>query len=130
MAGRTHAYQQRAHATEAARYALVSARGELDAAALEAVDYAVERAGAVCPRVVLDFTEVTHLDYRGARLLLERRRALQRAGGDLTVVAPARYVANIVRAAAGRDLEVCRTLEEGAALMGVEVRAAARPLRR
>jgi anti-anti-sigma factor len=124
MAGQ--AYGRRAAAAEPARYAIVSARGELDEAALLAVDYAIERAAAVCPRVLLDFTEVTHLDYRSTRLLLARRVALRAAGGELALVAPARYVANIVRAATGRELEVCRSVDEAAALLGVEARAEAR----
>ncbi len=38
--------------------------------------------------VVLDFSEVSHLDYRGVKPLMARVEALPRAGGDVKLSGP------------------------------------------
>jgi anti-sigma B factor antagonist len=49
-------------------------------------------------QVVLDFTEVPHLDYRGVRSLLPRVEALRRGGGDVKVSGLSPYLAAVLRA--------------------------------
>ncbi|MCI0572182.1 MAG: STAS domain-containing protein [Myxococcaceae bacterium] len=49
-------------------------------------------------QVVLDFTEVPHLDYRGVRPLLPRVEALRRAGGDVKLSGLSSYLAAVLRA--------------------------------
>ena len=54
--------------------------------------------------VVLDFTEVDHLDYRGLAPLAARAELLRRAGGDIKVAALSGYLAHIFRAAGAHEL--------------------------
>jgi len=87
-------------------------RGELDRDALWAIDYTIGRASLEAGRIVLDLREVTHLDYAGVPELVARRRELRARGGELVVVVRNPYVANILKAAGGADLLVCRTPDE------------------
>src|SRR6266852_2919789 len=91
--------------------ATVAVRGELDRDALWAIDYTIGRASLEAGRIVLDLREVTHLDYAGVPELVARRRELRARGGELVVVRNP-YVANILKAAGGADLLVCRTPDE------------------
>ncbi len=50
-------------------------------------------------QVVLDFSEVPHLDYRGVKPLLGRAEAFRRAGGDIKLSGLSPYLAAIFRAA-------------------------------
>jgi anti-sigma B factor antagonist len=54
-------------------------------------------------QVVLDFSEVAHLDYRGVRPLMARAEAFRRAGGDLKLAALSPYLSAIFRAAGAHD---------------------------
>jgi anti-anti-sigma factor len=92
--------------------ATVAVRGELDREALWAIDYTIERASLEAGRIVLDLREVTHLDYAGVPELLARRQQLRARGGDLVIAVRNPYVANILRAASGADLVLCRAPEE------------------
>jgi anti-anti-sigma factor len=99
--------------------ATVAVRGELDREALWAIDYTIERAAVEAGRIVLDLREVTHLDYSGVADLLARRRALRARGGDLVVAVRNPYVANILKAASGAELPLCRAPEEAFATAAV-----------
>ncbi len=92
--------------------ATVSVRGELDRDAVWAIDYTLLRASAEAGRIVLDLRDVTHLDYAGVPALVERRNELRARGGDLRVAVRSPYVANILRAASGSELLVCRNPED------------------
>jgi anti-anti-sigma factor len=99
--------------------ATVAVRGELDRDALWAIDYTIERASIEAGRIVLDLREVTHLDYSGVPELLARRQKLRSLGGDLAVAVRNPYVANILKAASGADLPLCRSPEEAFAQVAV-----------
>src|SRR6266849_1783549 len=83
--------------------ATVAVRGELDRDALWAIDYTIGRASLEAGRIVLDLREVTHLDYAGVPEVVVRNP----------------YVANILKAAGGADLLVCRTPDEAFADVAV-----------
>jgi len=108
--------------------AVVTVRGDLDREGLEAIDFAVCRSSVEAGRVVLDLCEVSHLDYAGVALLVARRRELCGRGGELVIAVRSPYVANILRAAGGADLLLCRSVEEasGAVAVVTKVRAARR----
>lgn len=50
-------------------------------------------------QVVLDFGDVTHLNYRGVRPLVARAELMRRAGGDIKLSGLSPYLAAILRAA-------------------------------
>jgi anti-sigma B factor antagonist len=50
-------------------------------------------------QVVLDFSEVPHLDYRGVKPLMGRAEAFRRSGGDIKLSGLSPYLAAIFRAA-------------------------------
>lgn len=54
-------------------------------------------------QVVLDFTDVGHLNYRGVKPLMARAEAFRRTGGDLKVSGLSPYLAAIFRAAGAHD---------------------------
>jgi anti-anti-sigma factor len=92
--------------------AVVTVRGDLDREGLEAIDFAVARASAEAGRIVLDLLEVAHLDYAGVSLLVVRRAELCARGGELLIAVRNPYVTNILRAAGGADLVLCKTVEQ------------------
>ena len=53
--------------------------------------------------VVLDFSEVSHLDYRGLRPLVARAEQFRRAGGEIKVSGLSSYLTYIFRAAGVHD---------------------------
>lgn len=54
-------------------------------------------------QVVLDLTEVGHLNYRGVKPLMVRAEAFRRTGGDLKLSGLSPYLAAIFRAAGAHD---------------------------
>jgi anti-anti-sigma factor len=90
----------------------VTVRGELDRDGVWAIDYTIARASAEAGRIVLDLREVTHVDYRGVSALVDRSKELRGRGGDLAVAVRNPYVANILKAAGGSELLLCRAPEE------------------
>jgi anti-anti-sigma factor len=64
--------------------AVVTPRGEIDLATVDAVGAAL--ASATAPRVVLDLRETTFLDSAGIRLIVEAARDLEAQGRELVVV--------------------------------------------
>ena len=107
--------------------ATVSVRGDLDLEALWAIDYTIARASADAGLIVLDLREVTHLEYNGVAELVSRRKELVARGGDLLIAVRNPYVSNILKAAAGADLVLCRSVEEAT---GAVAFAGARTARR
>ena len=108
--------------------ATVAVRGDLDLEALWAIDYTIGRAAVDAGRIVLDLREVAHIEYSGVAELVARRKELVARGGDLLIAVRNPYVANILKAAAGADLVLCRSVEEASG--AVAVVACVRALRR
>ena len=81
---------------------------------------------AVGYRHVERLREVTHLDYSGVPEILARRQQLRARGGDLVVAVRNPYVANILKAASGADLTLCRAPEEAFAQVAVARAGSAR----
>jgi anti-sigma B factor antagonist len=78
--------------------------GELAAKELAEVDEELSRRLKRGVRqVVVDFSEVSHLDYRGVRPLLARGEAFRRAGGDIKLSGLSPYLSAIFRAAGAHD---------------------------
>ena len=92
--------------------AVVSVRGDLDKGGLEAIDFAISRACTEAGRIVLDLLGVSHLDYAGVGVLVARRAELSARGGELIIAVRNPYVTNILRAAGGAELVICRSVEE------------------
>jgi anti-sigma B factor antagonist len=53
--------------------------------------------------VVLDFSDVSHLDYRGVKPLVARAEAFRKAGGDVKLSGLSPYLSAIFRAAGAYD---------------------------
>jgi anti-anti-sigma factor len=53
--------------------------------------------------VVLDFSQVAHLDFRGIRPLVARTTLFRQAGGDIRIAGLSGYVFHIFRAAGAHD---------------------------
>jgi anti-anti-sigma factor len=105
--------------------ATVAVRGDLDREAIWAIDYTIARAAAEAGRIVLDLSEVTHLDYTGVPEIVERRRELLGRGGDLLIAVRNPYVANILKAKGGLDLALFRSVEEATCAVAAPARARA-----
>lgn len=54
-------------------------------------------------QVVVDFSDVSHVDYRGVRPLMARSESFRRAGGDIKLSGLSPYIAAIFRAAGAHD---------------------------
>lgn len=64
-------------------------------------------------RVVVDFSEVSHLDYRGVKPLLRKVERFRDAGGDVKLAGLSPYLKAILRAAgAHAALEVYASIPE------------------
>ena len=101
------------------RHTTLGLRGELDQAALtELGDRLVRLYDQACVWVLLDFSAVEHLDYRGVPALAVRAEAFRRAGGDLKVCGLSPYLQAVLRAG-GADgaFEVFRDASEARAAM-------------
>jgi len=62
--------------------------------------------------LVLDLSEVDHVDYRGVGMLVAARQLLRRQGGELLLAGASPYVCAILRAAGSHGkLERCATVE-------------------
>ncbi|WP_338864344.1 STAS domain-containing protein [Myxococcus stipitatus] len=78
--------------------------GELDEQDLvKLCDEITQRMHRGMRQVVLDLSEVGHLNYRGVKPLMARAEALRRAGGDLKLSGLSPYLAAIFRAAGAHD---------------------------
>ncbi|MFZ5471935.1 MAG: STAS domain-containing protein [Myxococcota bacterium] len=54
-------------------------------------------------QVVLDFSEVTHFDYRGVKPLIARASCFRTAGGDIKLCGLSPYLTAIFRSAGAHD---------------------------
>jgi anti-anti-sigma factor len=54
-------------------------------------------------RLVLDMTDVSHIDYRGVRPLAARASVFRNAGGDIKLAGLSPYLSAIIRAAGAQD---------------------------
>lgn len=67
-------------------------------------------------QVVLDLTDVSHLDYRGVKPLAARAELFRQAGGDIKICGASAYVAAIFRASGvGQTFEFYETLNDARA---------------
>ena len=81
------------------RHTTLGLRGELDQAALaELGDRLIRLLDQSCVWVLLDFSAVEHLDYRGVGALAARAEAFRHAGGDLKVCGLSPYLQAVLRA--------------------------------
>src|SRR4051812_3306837 len=63
--------------------------------------------------VVVDFTDVSHLDYQGVKPLWDRAELFRKAGGDVKVRGLSPYLAAILRAAGAHGVfDVHGTVQE------------------
>lgn len=86
------------------KHSTLTLMGELDRDALQAVRYRMVRlVDQGCIWLVLDFTEVSHLDYRGVPWLVSQAQEFRRRGGDVKVAGLSRYLQAIFRAAGAHD---------------------------
>ena len=94
------------------RHTTLALRGELDQAAL------AELGDLSCVWVLLDFSAVEHLDYRGVEALVVRADAFRRAGGDLKVCGLSPYLQAVLRAVGAHGaFEVFRDPRDARAAM-------------
>ena len=71
----------------------VAITGEVDLSTADAVLHELERAIEGCAVAIVDLSEVTYIDSRGIRLLVQVARGLREHGGRFTVIAPKETVA-------------------------------------
>jgi anti-sigma B factor antagonist len=78
--------------------------GEMDRDALRAVgDRMLRLLDQGCVWVVIDFTDVSHVDYRGVPELVARAEEFRARGGDVKLAGVSRYLQAILRAAGAHD---------------------------
>ena len=101
------------------RHTTLGLRGELDQAALaELGDRLMRLLDPSCVWVLLDFSAVEHLDYRGVAALVARADAFRRAGGDLKVCGLSPYLQAVLRAGGAHGaFEVFRDANDARAAM-------------
>ena len=101
------------------RHTTLALRGELDQAALaELGDRLIRLLDQSCVWVLLDFSAVEHLDYRGVEALVVRADAFRRAGGDLKVCGLSPYLQAVLRAGGAHGaFEVFRDPRDARAAM-------------
>jgi len=101
------------------RHTTLGLRGELDQTSLcELGDRLIRLLDQSCVWVLLDFSDVEHLDYRGVPALVARAEAFRRAGGDLKVCGLSPYLQAVLRAGGAYGaFEVFRDAAEARATM-------------
>jgi anti-sigma B factor antagonist len=101
------------------RHTTLGLKGELGQAALaELGDRLIRLLDQSCVWVLLDFSAVEHLDYRGVEALALRAEAFRRAGGDLKVCGLSPYLQAVLRAGGAHGaFEVFRDPNEARAAM-------------
>jgi anti-anti-sigma factor len=78
--------------------------GEMNRDALRAVgDRMLRLLDQGCVWVVIDFTDVSHVDYRGVPELVARAEEFRARGGDVKLAGVSRYLQAILRAAGAHD---------------------------
>jgi len=101
------------------RHTTLGLRGELDQGALtELGDRLIRLLDQSCVWVLLDFSAVEHLDYRGVPALVARADAFRRAGGDLKVCGLSPYLQAVLRVGGAHGaFEVFRDAADARAAM-------------
>ncbi len=114
-------------ATATSRVMTMVLEGELDRADVQDVLDMLERIssnGTV--EVVIDFSDVTHFDYRGVKPMVRRAEVLRELGGDLKLAGLSPYLHAIFRSAGAHDSfdyfaqssDAVRSFERGVLLYG------------
>lgn len=114
-------------ATATSRVMTMVLEGELDRADVQDVLDMLERIssnGTV--EVVIDFSDVTHFDYRGVKPMVRRAEVLRELGGDLKLAGLSPYLHAIFRSAGAHDAfdyfvqadEAVRSFERGVLVYG------------
>lgn len=81
--------------------------GEVDLSTADTVLQELERAVAGCTSAVCDLSEVTYIDSRGIRLLVQVARGVRERGGRFAVIAPKETVAGgVLRLTNVEELEL------------------------
>lgn len=97
--------EQAAAQSAGERVETVLLEGELSERELSQVaDELLRRSGRGVRYLVLDFSEVPHLNYRGVKPLVARVEALRRAGSDVKLSGLSPYLRAIFRAAGAHDV--------------------------
>ncbi len=92
------------HATETSRIMTMVLEGELDRRDVQDITDMLARKnleGTV--EIVIDFSDVTHFDYRGVKSLVARAEAMRAQGGDLKLSGLSPYLHAIFRSAGAHD---------------------------
>ncbi len=114
-------------ATETSRIMTMVLEGELDRADVQDIEDMLAREtleGVV--ELVLDFSDVTHFDYRGVPSLVKRAEEMRAAGGDMKLAGLSPYLHAIFRSAGAHDsfdyfshsADAVRSFERGVLLYG------------
>jgi anti-anti-sigma factor len=90
----------RNRATETSRIITMVLEGELDRADVQDI---TDMLAKKTLEVVIDFSEVTHFDYRGVRPLVQRAEQLRAQGGDVKLAGLSPYLHAIFRSAGAHD---------------------------
>ena len=91
-------------ATETSRIITMVLEGELDRADVQDIEDMLARKtleGLV--ELVMDFSDVTHFDYRGVPALVRRAEEMRAAGGDMKLAGLSPYLHAIFRSAGAHD---------------------------
>lgn len=118
---------QLSRATATSRVMTMVLEGEIDRADTQDVIDMLARLtldGVV--EIVIDFTEVSHFDYRGVRPLVRRAELLRELGGDVKLAGLTPYLHAIFRSAGAHDSfdyfsraeDAVRSFERGVLLYG------------
>lgn len=114
-------------ATATSRVMTVVLEGELDRAeADDVVDMLAHLASQGVTEFVVDFSGVTHFDYRAVRPMVRRAEVVRELGGDLKLAGLSPYLHAIFRSAGAHDAfdyfaaadEAVRSFERGVLLYG------------
>ena len=118
--------QQSNVATATSRVMTMVLEGELDRADVQDVLDMVARVTDRTVEVVIDFSDVTHFDYRGVKPLVRRAEVLRELGGDIKLAGLSPYLHAIFRSAGAHDAfdyfaqsaDAVRSFERGVLLYG------------
>ena len=86
------------------KHTTLSCMGELHRDAIRAIrDRMVRLLDQGCVWLVLDLTDVSHVDYRGVPWLVSQAEEYRLRGGDVKLAGVSRYLLAILRAAGAHD---------------------------
>ncbi len=86
------------------RTVTIAVEGEIGEAELQEIfEMLFRTANRGVLNVVMDFTHVTHFDYRGVKPLVARADVFRRAGGDIKLCGLSPYLHAIFRSAGAHD---------------------------